>query len=153
MFWYPSILSEPRIMPDNLTPKQRSERMSRVKNKDSKAELRVRRIVHGMGFRYRLHNKKLPGKPDIVLARYRRLSRSTAVSGIDTGSAALSLFPNTIQTFGERNSLRTWSGTGRTSKHSRTLAGKSWSSGNARKNKKNVEALESKIQSFLRGSS
>ena len=57
-------------MPDTMTPQERSERMSRVKNKDSKAELRVRGIVHRLGFRFRLHNKSLPGKPDIVLPRH-----------------------------------------------------------------------------------
>lgn len=57
-------------MPDIMTPTQRSERMSRVKGKDSKAETRVRSAVHRMGFRYRLHDTKLPGKPDMVLARH-----------------------------------------------------------------------------------
>lgn len=60
-------------MPDTMTPEERSERMSRVRNKDSKAELRVRRLVHGMGYRYRLHNRTLPGKPDVVLARHKKV--------------------------------------------------------------------------------
>jgi len=51
---------------DTLTPKQRSERMSRVRSKDTKPELLVRRIVHGMGYRYRLHVRDLPGYPDLV---------------------------------------------------------------------------------------
>lgn len=58
-------------MADNLTPKERSERMSRVRGKDTKPEMRLRRLVHGMGFRYRLHAKKLPGKPDMVFASRR----------------------------------------------------------------------------------
>ena len=40
--------------------------MSRVRSKSSKPEMRLRRLVHGMGFRYRLHVKDLPGKPDMV---------------------------------------------------------------------------------------
>jgi DNA mismatch endonuclease, patch repair protein len=60
-------------MADTLTRKQRSERMSRVKNKDSKAEKLVRSLVHRLGFRFRLHNSKLPGKPDIVLPRHRKI--------------------------------------------------------------------------------
>jgi DNA mismatch endonuclease, patch repair protein len=60
-------------MPDIMTLKERSERMSRVKNKNSKAELRVRSLVHRMGFRFRLHNTSLPGKPDIVLARHKKI--------------------------------------------------------------------------------
>lgn len=51
---------------DTLTPEARSERMSRVRSKDSKAELAVRSLVHGLGYRYRLHVSDLPGKPDLV---------------------------------------------------------------------------------------
>jgi len=57
---------------DTLTPKQRSERMSRVRGKDTKAEMQVRRIVHGLGFRYRLHRKDLPGCPDLVFPARRK---------------------------------------------------------------------------------
>lgn len=53
-------------MVDTLTPSERSERMSRVRHKDTKPEMVVRRLVHGMGYRYRLHGKDLPGKPDMV---------------------------------------------------------------------------------------
>lgn len=51
---------------DTLSPEERSERMSRIRGKDTKPELRVRRMIHGMGYRYRLHRKGLPGKPDLV---------------------------------------------------------------------------------------
>jgi DNA mismatch endonuclease, patch repair protein len=51
---------------DTLKPAERSERMSRIRGKDSKPEMRVRRLVHGMGFRYRLHRRDLPGIPDLV---------------------------------------------------------------------------------------
>ncbi len=51
---------------DTLTKAQRSERMSLIRSKDTKPELAVRRLVHGMGYRYRLHAKTLPGKPDMV---------------------------------------------------------------------------------------
>jgi DNA mismatch endonuclease (patch repair protein) len=51
---------------DTLTPAQRSERMSRVRSKDTKPEMLVRTMVHQMGFRYRLHVKTLPGNPDMV---------------------------------------------------------------------------------------
>lgn len=53
-------------MADTLTPKERSERMARVLGKGTKPEMNLRRLVHGMGFRYRLHSKALPGKPDMV---------------------------------------------------------------------------------------
>lgn len=51
---------------DTLSPEQRSERMSRVRAKDSKPEMVVRRAAHAMGYRYRLHRNDLPGKPDLV---------------------------------------------------------------------------------------
>ena len=51
---------------DTLTPKQRSERMSRIRGKDTKVEMTVRRLVHSLGYRYRLHRRDLPGKPDMV---------------------------------------------------------------------------------------
>lgn len=47
--------------------------MSRVRNKDTKPELMVRRLVHGMGYRYRLHRKNLPGRPDLVFPGLRKV--------------------------------------------------------------------------------
>lgn len=58
-------------MADVHTPEQRSYNMSRVKSKDTKPELIVRKFLHAHGFRYRLHDKKLPGTPDMVLPMYR----------------------------------------------------------------------------------
>jgi DNA mismatch endonuclease (patch repair protein) len=58
-------------MPDIMTKAERSERMSRVRGKNSKPELRVRSLLHRLGFRFRLHASRLPGKPDIVLPKYR----------------------------------------------------------------------------------
>lgn len=51
---------------DTLTPLERSARMALVRAKDTKPELLVRRLVHGMGYRYRLHRRDLPGTPDLV---------------------------------------------------------------------------------------
>jgi DNA mismatch endonuclease (patch repair protein) len=58
---------------DTLNPQERSERMARVRCKDTKPEMLVRRLVHSMGFRYRLHNRELPGKPDLVFARRHKI--------------------------------------------------------------------------------
>lgn len=60
-------------MADTLTRAERSERMGRIQNKDTKPEMRVRKIVHGMGYRYRLHKANLPGKPDLVFAGRRKV--------------------------------------------------------------------------------
>ncbi len=45
--------------------------MSRIRNQDTKPEVLVRSLLHGMGYRYRLHRRDLPGRPDIVLPRYK----------------------------------------------------------------------------------
>ena len=58
---------------ETLMPKQRSERMSRVRSKDTKPELAVRRLIHGMGLRYRLHRRNLPGSPDLVFSSRRKV--------------------------------------------------------------------------------
>jgi DNA mismatch endonuclease (patch repair protein) len=60
-------------MADTLTPAQRSQRMSRVRGKDTGPEKVVRRLVHGMGYRYRLHRRELPGVPDLVFVTRRKV--------------------------------------------------------------------------------
>jgi DNA mismatch endonuclease (patch repair protein) len=58
-------------MTDRLTPAQRHRCMSHIRSKDTKPEMIVRRYLFAHGFRYRLHVSTLPGKPDIVLRKYR----------------------------------------------------------------------------------
>ena len=58
-------------MTDSVSPETRSRVMSLVRGRDTRPELYVRRTVWAAGFRYRLHAKKLPGKPDMVLPKYR----------------------------------------------------------------------------------
>lgn len=58
---------------DTLTPAQRSARMARVRGKNTKPEMTVRRLAHGLGYRYRLHGAALPGKPDLVFAGRRKV--------------------------------------------------------------------------------
>ena len=60
-------------MTDVLTQGQRSFNMSQIRNKDTRPEILVRSIVHRLGFRYALHRKDLPGKPDMVLTRHRKI--------------------------------------------------------------------------------
>lgn len=60
-------------MIDTLTPRERSERMSRVRGADTKPEMHVRRLIHGMGYRYRLHRRNLPGTPDLVFTPRRKV--------------------------------------------------------------------------------
>lgn len=56
---------------DRLSVDRRSWLMSRVRGENTAPELTVRKYLHALGFRYRLHCKELPGKPDIVLPKYR----------------------------------------------------------------------------------
>lgn len=56
---------------DQLTPERRSWNMSRIRGKDTVPEVAVRSLLHRMGYRFRLHVKNLPGRPDIVLPKYR----------------------------------------------------------------------------------
>ena len=58
-------------MTDHLTVEQRSWNMSRIRAKDTKPELAVRSLLHRMGYRFRLHRRDLPGRPDIVLPKYK----------------------------------------------------------------------------------
>ena len=58
-------------MADVFSKEERSRVMRRVKSADTKPEMRVRRWLHAQGFRFRLHRKDLPGKPDIVLRKYK----------------------------------------------------------------------------------
>ena len=57
---------------DNLTRKERSATMARVRSRNTKPELTVRRLIRGLGYRYRLHQAGLPGKPDVVFSKARK---------------------------------------------------------------------------------
>ncbi|WP_395393766.1 DNA mismatch endonuclease Vsr [Novosphingobium sp. BL-8A] len=58
-------------MVDTLTPAERSMRMGRIRARDTKPEVALRKALHAKGLRFRLHGAKLPGKPDIVLPKYK----------------------------------------------------------------------------------
>jgi DNA mismatch endonuclease (patch repair protein) len=57
-------------MVDVLTPEQRRLNMSRIRGRDTKPEMLIRRGIHALGMRYRLHNRDLPGSPDLVLRKF-----------------------------------------------------------------------------------
>ena len=60
-------------MADTFTKQERSRLMSSIRSKNTRPEIIVRSALHRIGFRFRLHQKNLPGTPDIVLAKYRAL--------------------------------------------------------------------------------
>lgn len=58
-------------MADKITREQRSNNMSRIRSGNTQPEIIVRKLLHRMGYRFRIHRDDLPGKPDIVLPKYR----------------------------------------------------------------------------------
>lgn len=56
---------------DTVSPSERSRIMRRVRSENTAPEMYVRRALHAAGFRFRLHDKRLPGSPDLVLSKYR----------------------------------------------------------------------------------
>ena len=60
-------------MVDTISEERRSWNMSRIRGKDTKPELIVRSLLHKMGYRFRIHRKDLPGKPDIVLPKHKTI--------------------------------------------------------------------------------
>ncbi len=60
-------------MVDTIDSVRRSENMRRIRSTDTKPELRLRRLIYGLGFRYRLHRRNLPGNPDIVFASRKKV--------------------------------------------------------------------------------
>ena len=58
---------------DTVSRERRSEIMARVRGTGTRPEMSVRRLVHGLGYRYRLHNRRLPGRPDLVFAGRRKV--------------------------------------------------------------------------------
>lgn len=60
-------------MSDNLTKEQRRRNMANIRSRHTKPEMIVRSVIHRMGYRFGLHDKRLPGRPDIVLARHRKV--------------------------------------------------------------------------------
>lgn len=59
------------LVTDIVSPAKRSQMMSGIRGRDTGPELRVRRLLHGRGYRFRLHRRDLPGSPDLVLPRHR----------------------------------------------------------------------------------
>lgn len=58
---------------DGITSAERSAQMALVKSKNTRPEIRVRKLAHSLGYRYRLHGARLPGKPDLVFAKRKKV--------------------------------------------------------------------------------
>lgn len=96
---------------DTLSRAERSHRMSLVRSKNTKPELVVRRVVSRLGYHYRLHQKKLPGNPDMVFSHLRRVifvhgcfwHRHAACKGDRTPKSRLDFWVNKLQKNRERD--------------------------------------------------
>jgi DNA mismatch endonuclease (patch repair protein) len=60
-------------MVDSMSAEQRSAHMAKIRSKDTKPEVALRRLLHREGFRYRIHDGRLPGKPDLVFSRRKKV--------------------------------------------------------------------------------
>lgn len=60
-------------MVDTVSQEKRSEIMSKIRGRDTTPEMLVRRVAHGLGYRFRLHRKGLPGSPDLVFPRFKKV--------------------------------------------------------------------------------
>ena len=67
------LLPSSLFVTDNLTPDQRRFNMSRIRSTNTRPEMFVRSLVHRMGFRFRLHRRELPGKPDLIFPSRRKV--------------------------------------------------------------------------------
>jgi len=92
-------------MVDVLTPEQRHRNMSGIRGRDTKPEMLIRSALHARGLRYRLHDRSLPGRPDLVFARFRT---AVFVHGCfwHFHGCALSKLPTTRQEFWQEKLVR-----------------------------------------------
>lgn len=95
---------------DTISSEHRSWNMSRIMNRDTKPELIVRSLLHHKGYRFRLHRKDLPGKPDIVLPRFKKIILVHAATGIAMKVVDLPTTQKAESVSGRTNSIKTLSG-------------------------------------------
>lgn len=96
-----SLLSPWKIgfMVDVFEPSKRSRIMSSIKSKHTKPELAVRKLLHGMGYRFTLHAKELPGKPDIYFSKRRRAIQIQGCFWHGHAGCSRSVLPSTNRVF------------------------------------------------------
>ena len=89
-------------MSDTLTPAQRHRNMAAIYSDSTRPELKLRHALWRLGFRYRMNDRKLPGKPDIVFPKYLLSSSSMGASGMVIRAASSTRCPRPILNFGQR---------------------------------------------------
>ena len=119
-------------MSDRITPSQRSLLMSGVRTKHTGPELKVRSVAHRAGFRFALHRRDLPGKPDIVVPRFKAAVFVNGCFWHQHEGCSKSSLPRRGRRFGRRSCPETSPGMLRIGKSFAGPVGESWSFGNAR---------------------
>lgn len=136
-------------MTDKLTPEHRSRNMAAIRSKGMKPERVVRSLVHGMGYRYRLHRKGLPGKPDLVFGPRRKV---IFVHGCfwhqhDDPACKIARRPKSNQTYWDEKLSRN---VARDQRNQAELDGQGWSVLVIWEcETKDVETLKAKLRRFL----
>lgn len=92
---------------DIVSKKQRSENMSRIRGKNTKPEMVLRSLLHRAGFRFRIHVKKLPGTPDIVLTKYKTVIQVHGCFWHHHEGCSETTTPKTHQSFWKEKFART----------------------------------------------
>lgn len=101
-------------MADVHTPEQRSYNMSRIRNKNTKPEELVRKYLFSQGFRYRKNDSRLPGKPDIVLPKYKTVIFVNGCFWHGHEGCRYFVWPKTMLSFGKRKLPEIFSATNTT---------------------------------------
>ena len=101
-------------MSDNMTREERSKQMALVKNKNTKPEVELKHLFWKLGYHYRYSNwSKLPGKPDLVFVKRKKVVSCRDVFGIAIQAVRIHVYPKAMLNFGKRNFLKMSSMTGR----------------------------------------
>lgn len=136
-------------MPDVFSKSKRSEIMSRIGQKDTKPEIVVRKLLHRMGYRYRLHRKDLPGTPDVVLPKYRKIIFVHGCFWHGHKGCSRAALPETNREFWERKIENNKTRDRLTMKELKKLGWKCFVIWQCQI--KNLETLERKLRRFLVG--
>ena len=86
-------------MSDIYSKQKRSQIMSKISGKNTKPEIIIRKLIHSLGYRYRLHKKELPGKPDIVFPKYHKVIFVNGCFWHGHSKCSRSKLPTTNQNF------------------------------------------------------
>lgn len=146
-----STAAEPESSGDVLTPEQRSYCMSRIRSRDTKPEMLIRRALFAKGYRYRLHDRKLPGRPDIIFPGRRAL---IMIHGCfwHTHGCYLSAIPATHHEFWENKLRETRARDNRNLNALRLNGWRTliiWECSLAGKNRQSLEAVIDACEKFL----